>query len=1098
MKRISKFHLTLSTFFLAAPLLQTHAILPPEEVVELLKNARPDSQADLSSILEALQSKNSTVRGAAAFSLGERGERSPAVIEGLSKTLDDPNGTVRRCGASALLKLGEREVFHRRLKESPSAHIRREALAAIFADPEELLDPKWNKVVDELLADLERQTNPPPVKLQGSPLEDGAFDLADFSGDWEIRLTDGAEGQVVYDSSEGRTKAGALKLQKTNDIGELQLVSRRPLTVKPGMMPVVRLYFRADDATLFSTFQLYLVDDSGKRHIADSGSASITAESQTIIRNSPPGQWIKRVAEAPRRKVEQQYRVMLVLKGNPVTVKVDDVSAPATLVAYEGPAGSESMPPKLSEGEQQEPNPLEAKPAEARVVGMAGRSPQFQIDGKPVPPIFYYPFRSNMGEYAGMEQAGKVPVMVASVQLNDAQDGRYEPTLPVWNGGVEFDLTRPLRWIDHAARSAPKSHLVIHFNVNWPSDWGARHPEEIWRNAQGQRAYGNALQFGGFADELPDPQTQRWWPSPASRVAIEEAGAGIREMVQELKKKPYFNRIIGCFISGGHDGQFFTAMWPDHSGPARKGFREWIAQRYGSDEALQKAWNRPEATLATVDIPDYPALDAKRRSSGMYFLDPSRERAYADHLEFQAEQGFRIRESLATIFHEEIGKPAIGMTWQLGGGIGQGAEQGFLRGKSLDLMICQPGYSLRLPGISGGMRAPFGSLSRHGKIGIKELDLRTWLRTGGGEVQSMRLSAAMNLEMFRSILRKETAEMMAEGHGYWLYDISPTSFRDPRMMEEMAQTVKAYRELVMENPKPFQPDVAFVRKDDASYWKADVMHAVPTGNRLEAYVVTGLKQAGIPYETLFLNDFLKAQKEKPYKLVVIYDAYRLDDNERTRLEEAVKRNGTVVIWNYAPGYLSDQGLSTKVLADLVGMNLKRFYAPEFQPVRYVSGDDPLLKGASGVIGLSELGMTIHGERAGTQKLTPQLPRFVINDQEATPLAIYSDGQPAAAVRRFKDWTSIYLGQGGLLDPELLHRAAREAGATVLTPPTVVTAYTGRFLSLHPTQNGSVPLTLPVPAKMIDFDTGELLGEGREFSIPMKAGETRWYRLEPLN
>ncbi|HWL52126.1 MAG TPA: hypothetical protein VNQ90_06815 [Chthoniobacteraceae bacterium] len=1058
------------------------------------------TRAEKVQLLAHLDSPSRKLRSAAVVAWGTIRTDDPVILKKLEAMLDDPARPVRACAASALLKLTPEgpAIFRRRLADTTlSTRSRMEAVMALRSSLEGLRDPVLRREADALLKDSDALRNPPVLALPDSPLQNGLFDESDPSVDWTFEKADGAVGRITFDPSQGRTAPGSLKIEKSNATGELRLWSKRRLKVASSSQPTLRFYYRSDDAPATSALQLYLVNENGERFIADHSVVSITAESQTMVRNAPPGQWNKRVTIAPRSSQPGSYRLLVTLKGSPCTVWIDDLAAPAAPYAYTWPEGTESMPEPTPE-QDKSPAGDRDKPvsASARLVQQNGRS-RLTINGKAVPPVLYFTHRGNLGDYAGMEKIGGVRLMVSTVNLSDTFDQRFQPTPAGWKHGLEFDFSTSLQWLDHAARNAPESLLIINLKVSWPADWVDRHPEEAWMNAIGQRGHGNALRFGGFDPELPNTPNARWWPSPSSLKAREEAGVGIRQLAELLKKKPYYHRIAGCFVSGGHDGQFFTAMWPDYSVPATTAFREWLRERYSSDEALQDAWDRSRVTLDTADVPDYRQLLQRRRETGMYFLDPSHDRAFVDHQEFQAEQGFRIRESLAHTFKEALGRDTVGMTWQLGGGLGQGAERLFLRGNDVDMMVTQPTYSLRQPGNAGGLRAVLGSLSLHRKLSIKELDLRTWLRTGGDEIQAMRLGAAMTPGEFRTTFRKEVAEMIASGHGYWLFDIVPVHFRDPAIMETVAESIKAYQELELNNPTPFRPDVALVRKDDNAYWLADTMNAVPATERLEFYTPAILKQSGVPYDTLFLSDLLATQAERRYKVVILFDAYRLTAREREAIEKTLKKDQTTVVWNYAPGYLSDAGLSVDALSSLTGMTIAEETTTAFEPVRYLSAHgDPLVKNLHGLPGMGETAMTIHSERVRSWEFDRQLPRFHVTDPAATPLAAYRDGKTAIAIKRFPQWTSIYLGMAGALGPDLLNRIATEAKAAVLTSPDTVLDFNGRFLSLHGLRNGPVTVHLPHRSKVFDFDTGKLSGEGKNVTLNVEAGETRWFKVEP--
>lgn len=268
-------------------------------------------------------------------------------------------------------------------------------------------------------------------------------------------------------------------------------------------------------------------------------------------------------------------------------------------------------------------------------------------------------------------------------------------------------------------------------------------------------------------------------------------------------------------------------------------------------------------------------------------------------------------------------------------------------------------------------------------------------------------------------------------------------------------------------------------------------------SRPDFYTPPHLREAGVPYDMLFLGYLLKIQEEEArYKLVVIMDCPRLTDEDRARIKRVLQKNGTTVVWGYGTGYLSDGGYSVDAIRDLSGMEVKEVPTTEFISTQFVEeSSSPLLDGLEGFAGLGEIGMAIHSQRTRSKMVSPHFVRFVITDNEATSLAEYEDGQTAIALRRFDDWTSVILGMPGILDARLINRLAREAGATVRTDAGNVIDFGGKFLSVHAMSNEPIEIELPYSATVRDFHSGELIAMNQtSFTVNIPAGETRWYEV----
>lgn len=329
--------------------------------------------------------------------------------------------------------------------------------------------------------------------------------------------------------------------------------------------------------------------------------------------------------------------------------------------------------------------------------------------------------------------------------------------------------------------------------------------------------------------------------------------------------------------------------------------------------------------------------------------------------------------------------------------------------------------------------------------------------------------------------------MMARGHGFWFYDISTGMFRDRRMMEVAAEAVRAYEELELENPTPYRSDVAMVFTDSAEYWARNGFQSTNYIRQTDRYNAFHLRESGLIFDDVYLSDLLNSSEPPPYKVLIFLNAWRLSDRDREAITQRFQNSGRLLVWNYAAGYVSDSGLSDRASSEVVGMKLRSEEIAALPRVALDNGRAP---------GSGEVTFLIARQGQVTRTLPQGARRFIIEDPEATVLGRYEDGTAAIALRRHRDWTSLYFGIPGTLDAELIADMAAEAGAHRLSRDRVVAEFNGRFLSLHGLQNGPVRLHLPTAGTLIDFDSGEEVGSGRDVALPLNAGETRWLKFTP--
>lgn len=227
------------------------------------------------------------------------------------------------------------------------------------------------------------------------------------------------------------------------------------------------------------------------------------------------------------------------------------------------------------------------------------------------------------------------------------------------------------------------------------------------------------------------------------------------------------------------------------------------------------------------------------------------------------------------------------------------------------------------------------------------------------------------------------------------------------------------------------------------------------------------------------------------------DTFRISKSEKEAIQKQLQNSGNILVWNYASGYLSDDGISTNGVRDLTGIRVSRESLSGYPLIKFAENSDSLTKNLSGITGSGQLASLIAGSIVGND-IFQTIEGFIIMDKEASPLAFYPDGGTAIGIKRFSDWTSIYLGLPGLLDARLLNNIAKEANARVLSEPGVAIEFNGHFLSLHGIKNGDVTIHLPNSSVVYDFDSEEKMGEGKEVKLSLNAGQTRWFRVEQLN
>ncbi len=1089
-----------------------NAVNKLSEVINLLKNT-----------------KDNETRYHLLGSLSEIGSAAAPALPEIVKALNISDTKVRMAAmralvsinkpcpdaVSPLVKLITNQSTHRVVRSQKGAAAA--ALAVVCTDPEVfkslLLFP--NKEVRMTMAtalathpELAKQLAPEiawacPTVFQTGPswLPDGGFESEGKTPfGWTLHFRDGAKGSWQIDTSRVRNGKQALKLTKTNGMGYLELRSSQPLIVPAGGgIKTWRGFYHSENAPKSSLLLFRLEDEKGEVSAHDNVPRSGWAYcSQTYIRNSAPEAWRKRLLMLRPDKKERRYHLIVRLYGNPCTVWLDDFTFPSTPwnFIYTSPVPS---PPGYSLKETMDM--LQKRPDSTSELGSSKGRTELRIDGKTVLPIFHFPWKTQYGNFKKFGDAG-VHIHNVVLPINNTF-GKYRGSKPdetgagpVWKSirSEKYDFSSFFSQLREFARKSPNSYILLGFHVAWPTDYVQQNPDTAWVNEKGQYGYGHSLYMLGFTNKEKKPKNMIFWPSPYNDKPFTDAAKVITAFLKELKKTPYSKMVIGGFICGGHDGQF-EVLLRDFSKAGTGNWRKWLKKEYKTDKALQQAWHIPEVTLNTASVPVNYYESPKISGVSPEFYDPVREAADRDYKRFRQERIWWMKEYMIKTIKDGLGKKCIGVTWLMGGTLKKYLDP-FLKSKYLDIVITQPLYQHRMAGLIGGVGAPFGSFRMHKKLYLEEFDFRSWLReTYDNEIGAMKIGTPTSLQDFQALHRKAAGQLIVETQGWWYFDLSHNAFWHPDILKEVKRTIEVYH-WVDSQPQNFKPDVCMVLNDSTSYGIRNSIYRFrdPVTWQL-GYQWYELFTAGVPFDTYLITDIVNNPQLQKYKVYVFANAFELTALQRSFIENKLKRNGKTIIWHYAPGYIRNK-YDINGVQELTGIKVKTALTPANYRVKAERSSDPLCKGMLPLQGPGDI-FRAHFS-IDTKRGFLDSQRFTIDDPQAITLGRFvDDNSVAIAVKRFPQWTSIYVASLAGISAELLNNAAIEAKAYTLSKPGFAQmAMNGSFISLHALKTGTITLKLPRRCKVVDaFTSRELCRDSNQVKLTMNAGESRWLLLK---
>lgn len=663
------------------------------------------------------------------------------------------------------------------------------------------------------------------------------------------------------------------------------------------------------------------------------------------------------------------------------------------------------------------------------------------IDGKKTPPLFfglsdipgsatntYYAWK-NIRNFA----AQGIHLVSIDTELRDC-----------WFKQSPYEWEAMQEEIAAAQIADPDCGVLIRLHLNPPYWWMRDHPEEtvLYEGVPG-------IDDGESFRLIRDDHNRHLRVSLASERWLAEAGERLRQFCENVWDSPEGRAVVGIQVACGKNGEWH--QWGcDTSAPMERRFRRLLREKYGTDEALRRAWNDPDVTIEAA--PFCPS-DSQPRDDGT-FRDPAKSMRILDA---QTCIQITVPEAIlhfCRIIKESWGRPVLtgafyGYYYGTSGAIGGHLmpEMLYAHPELIDFLCgpCPYGDN-RKPEYIPMQRGLLESNRLRGMLWLTENDQRPAgvADFPGGDPSRINETIAM--------LRRTVLMPLTAGQGLWFYDHREV-IRDPSIKPRDPYCSSIFRKTGWWDNEASLAEIGMLRRIAEEYClrpykgAADVLIVnQPAGSFLrprafkdEMALQTALSKNGVAYDCIYLNELEKAEMER-YRLIIFADTWLLDAAAREMIRTRTK--GKQVVWLYAPGYTNGGALSEAHIADITGISVKRI-APES-------------------LGADE---------------KPLNPCFAVADAEAEPLAFYGSGSCAAA-RKGDQWYYASLSvtpeqASQFIDAAGAHRYT-DSGEPVLAGAGLVAMHTctggERTVTLR---NGKVlQLTLaPQTTVILDAETG---------------------------
>ena len=222
------------------------------------------------------------------------------------------------------------------------------------------------------------------------------------------------------------------------------------------------------------------------------------------------------------------------------------------------------------------------------VVKYQNGAPGLYVDGERRPPVLY-----GLSDIPG--SAANSHYAWRNIR-NFAEQGIHLVTIDVelrngWHKQSPFEWEAMQAEIAYAMEADPDTGLLLRLHVNPPYWWLRDHPEECacYRDHE-------VIDDGEMLRLIQGDMKFHIRESLASQRWLKEAGENLRLFCENVWNTEEGAAVLGIQIALGINGEC-AHYGIDRSVHIINRFRRMLREEYGSDEALQKAWNQKDLTI---------------------------------------------------------------------------------------------------------------------------------------------------------------------------------------------------------------------------------------------------------------------------------------------------------------------------------------------------------------------------------------------------------------------------------------------------------------------------------------------------------------------
>jgi hypothetical protein len=485
-------------------------------------------------------------------------------------------------------------------------------------------------------------------------------------------------------------------------------------------------------------------------------------------------------------------------------------------------------------------------------------------------------------------------------------------------------------------------------------------------------------------------------------------------------------------------------------------FREWLVAKYGSDQALQRAWKNPQVTLQTASV---PSLSERRHTGYGLFRDPQQERAVIDYYLCQHELVADDIIYFCKIAKEAWPRPLITGTFYgyYFSVFGRDATGGHL---ALQKVLASPwvdylsGPNVYYPhhtevGDPYRSRSLIESVRLHGKLWLDEMDQQPYLKSKKDHEYQAGVQNSI------AHVRRNSLFTFSKGMGFWFYDFGVAGNRlnstaaefatgwwdHPALMHDI-QRLKTWLDQTLLKPYTSGAEVLMVFDTDVYYHTGISEELDPVDHQTVNYMTLAAFQAGAIFDPIHLAD-LERVDLKQYKLVIFANTFVLSESQRRYIRRNVLNQGRHVAFMYAPGLSDGRALTADHISEVTGIKVSETHLQRPPAIRLADPDV-----------------------SWTISKTPIAPLFAIEDKAAQPWGVFPENNAIAAAGKKMDSAFSWFFSLPVVEASAMRALLIKSGVHLYAEPGNIVYGGNGCLVLHSKTGGSKSITLKNGRKVL--------------------------------